>query len=1037
MGFVIRWLRAFALFSFLSFTLSTQVFAFNVAQTTFVPLSEPNIDTSIKAIRSTGASNSVQTIISISATSNNTIIVYDQWEDGYESNLSNPVQTSTGVWGDGNTANGTAPGTTDDLIHAGDTITLRNVVNTASPATVDYDGSDKIGSTKAISVTQAGWDTGIGTIVAGAVNVIDAGNGGKNFILPIGENIGNLASNNATLFEYTSIHIIAYAANTNISIDKDGDGTTDQTLVLSEGQTARVDSGVINAGATVSSDKPIGVYLIAGDIGQSENRWFGLNSLDQWATSYYAPVATVGSGHPSHVFLRNPNASAITVYYDTKSSIGNTLTVNANATNAIQVPTSAVHFYTTDGSKFYAVGTIDSGASKHFYYDWSYSLVPESYLTDRFIVAWGPGSSNTPPAENGSPVWITSIADTWLYIDNSSTVNVRDSSGTAVTREVVDADTSRYRIHALESYRLYDTDYDQSGLIAYTLDGTLITAAWGEDPSTAGLTDPYLDMGTTVLPYPDYVFKKVSAEASPVLYAGASDGDLLSELNEEIEYTITIANRSVVELYNVNIKDALNPSDSATYVPSSATLTVLDADNNVKVNITDLDGASDTFPLSDPGYTLTDADSATGGDQGLARGHKIVVKYRMKIRGDINTALADDNYVINNTATMAGSPPVGDPIDPKDTNNTTIISVIDAADQSVVENVSILDANFTISNLTGLTQITVNGTDVSAAQLNASATTPVSIPTPQGTLTIKGFDSTTGVVTYDYDPAGTSKDHSGGSVTDPITLVASYSASVTVENMLNITILDTAPVANSDTNSIDENDANASGNVITGPTTADTLVGDSVSMTGIGAGTLPGVDGNVSSTVVGTYGSIIMQNNGDYVYLLDNANPSVNGLKNGEILSDIFTYTITDSDGNTSTTQLVVTINGVNDAPVAIDDNATTDLDTPVTIPVRNNDSDIEGDDLNVTVVSNGTNGTVSIDPISGDPVYTPNPGWTGIDTFTYTISDGNGTATATVTITVTSYPIDAVDDDYSSTPINGADGNSTASVLNNDTLNG
>ncbi|MEW8004520.1 MAG: Ig-like domain-containing protein [Candidatus Thiodiazotropha sp.] len=42
------------------------------------------------------------------------------------------------------------------------------------------------------------------------------------------------------------------------------------------------------------------------------------------------------------------------------------------------------------------------------------------------------------------------------------------------------------------------------------------------------------------------------------------------------------------------------------------------------------------------------------------------------------------------------------------------------------------------------------------------------------------------------------------------------------------------------------------------------------------------------------------------------------------------------------------------------------------------------------------------MDPVVGNPVYTPNPDFNGTDTFTYTVDDGNGgTDTATVTVTV------------------------------------
>ncbi|MBK9237882.1 MAG: cadherin-like domain-containing protein [Rhodoferax sp.] len=66
---------------------------------------------------------------------------------------------------------------------------------------------------------------------------------------------------------------------------------------------------------------------------------------------------------------------------------------------------------------------------------------------------------------------------------------------------------------------------------------------------------------------------------------------------------------------------------------------------------------------------------------------------------------------------------------------------------------------------------------------------------------------------------------------------------------------------------------------------------------------------------------------------------------------------------------------------------------------------------LTVTAVTNGANGSVTIDATSGNPVYTPNLNFVGTDTFTYTISDGNGgTDTATVSVTVGPNANDAPD---------------------------
>ncbi|MEM7703406.1 MAG: Ig-like domain-containing protein, partial [Pseudomonadota bacterium] len=122
-------------------------------------------------------------------------------------------------------------------------------------------------------------------------------------------------------------------------------------------------------------------------------------------------------------------------------------------------------------------------------------------------------------------------------------------------------------------------------------------------------------------------------------------------------------------------------------------------------------------------------------------------------------------------------------------------------------------------------------------------------------------------------------------------------------------------------------------------------------------------------------------------------NPDFNG-------TDTITYTISDGNGGTSTATVAITVAPVNDDPVATDDVANTDEDTPITIPVLANDSDPDGDPLTV-IDATAPNGTVTINP-DGTVTYTPDPDFNGTDTITYTVSDGNGgTTTATVTVEV------------------------------------
>jgi hypothetical protein len=125
-----------------------------------------------------------------------------------------------------------------------------------------------------------------------------------------------------------------------------------------------------------------------------------------------------------------------------------------------------------------------------------------------------------------------------------------------------------------------------------------------------------------------------------------------------------------------------------------------------------------------------------------------------------------------------------------------------------------------------------------------------------------------------------------------------------------------------------------------------------------------------------------------------------------------FTYQISDGNGTFDTATVTGTVNPVNDPPVAVNDVATTDEDTAVTVPVLVNDTDVDSDPLTVTSAT-APNGTVVING-DGTITYTPNPNFNGTDTITYTISDGNGgTSTATVTVTV-----NPVNDAPTSTPI-------------------
>jgi len=106
------------------------------------------------------------------------------------------------------------------------------------------------------------------------------------------------------------------------------------------------------------------------------------------------------------------------------------------------------------------------------------------------------------------------------------------------------------------------------------------------------------------------------------------------------------------------------------------------------------------------------------------------------------------------------------------------------------------------------------------------------------------------------------------------------------------------------------------------------------------------------------------------------------------------------NDG-TVTTSIPVTLNeqNINDAPTALDDNKTTDEDTPVSGQIIGSDAD--GDKLTYTKGSDPAHGTVTVNA-DGTYTYVPGPNFNGTDSFTVTVSDGHGgTTTSTVNVTV------------------------------------
>jgi len=122
--------------------------------------------------------------------------------------------------------------------------------------------------------------------------------------------------------------------------------------------------------------------------------------------------------------------------------------------------------------------------------------------------------------------------------------------------------------------------------------------------------------------------------------------------------------------------------------------------------------------------------------------------------------------------------------------------------------------------------------------------------------------------------------------------------------------------------------------------------------------------------------------------------------------NDVFDYTIDDGAGGTDTATVTVNV-AADQPPIAVDDIATTGVwPSSVEIPVRDNDSDPEGDVLAYAdmLFTQPANGTVDQGCVGActPPTYTPNRGFSGTDTFTYQAVDALGGVSNLATVTVT-----------------------------------
>ncbi len=425
-----------------------------------------------------------------------------------------------------------------------------------------------------------------------------------------------------------------------------------------------------------------------------------------------------------------------------------------------------------------------------------------------------------------------------------------------------------------------------------------------------------------------------------------------------------------------------------------------------------LDNSNSTVNALDNGETLTDSFSYTASDGRANNSTSLVVTINGTTDNGAPVAVNDSRSINEDGTNPVSGNVLSNDTDPN--NDELTVTRVEGSAGNVGSTINGTYGTIRI-NSTGTYQYTLNNSNPTVNGLNGGQT-----------LT-ESFDYTV----------------SDGSAADTGRLTVTINGRTDVVN--------SPPIAVGDNRSITEDGTNpVSGNVLTNDTDADN---DTLTVVNV-----RGQASNVGTNVAGDYGTLRLNANGNYTYTLNNSNAAVNALNNGQTLTDSFSYTASDGQG-TNSTSLVVTIRGTTDnrAPVAVNDSRsiTEDGTNPVSGNVITNDTDADGDSLNVSRVAgvagnvgstiNGTYGTIRINSTgtyqytlnnANSTVNALNTGQTLTERFDYTVSDGSASDVGRLTITINGRtdnraPV-AVNDSRSVTE-NGTNP-VTGNVLTNDT---
>ena len=442
-------------------------------------------------------------VISITASTDGTIVNYDHWENGY--------------------------GAPDEVVtlNSGQNRIFEsaNIPTNPRGTSTFYDGGDRIsviGGPAAVS--RASWPESPGVVMATGFELLPVQAMRTTFEMPAGS---DLNQDNRDLpfadFQHVVLMVQSVVDNNTITIYAPDHTTVLWTGTLNKGESV-TDSQLQNVlkGTRVEATGRIQIQFLTGravtNTGSQINGFSGIPTT-LWSKKYHSPTPSFRPNDyrsRTDIYLYNPNLSAITVTYQDSSSGSFTIDpeelVSFRAKTGHFVPVfSGVSFSGTD--TFWGFSQVGTGYDT---YDWGGILIPDEFARDNYVIGWAPGALDL--SNNYSAVYIMAVNDNTTVNVDFNQDQVIDESFTLsfpALRRVVDA-----------------SDKDMTGAQIWGTDALVMTFGEISGAPTAQAS-PALDLGYTIIPLADEF-------TDAVLAITKSAGDAKAALDQPTTFSLQL-----------------------------------------------------------------------------------------------------------------------------------------------------------------------------------------------------------------------------------------------------------------------------------------------------------------------------------------------------------------------------------------------------------------------------------------------------------------------------------------------------------------